>query len=307
MGHHAIQRQLSPAVHALHPCASAGSHKPLAFPSPPPSLLSPCRMQAVGYGVFSLAAVLSVVAAAAAAADWPAMAGPALGLLLPLTVAVWALAAGLTLVLRWGIDACAAPEQLLSSLAGDNPLLSFYFECAPSGTGSSVLPLLSASFGLGDLDVAAAVGAADAALAGLGAALHGWPAPASAALVPAMGAAEAQLAALADGLGALEAAASHQTVHAVRIPALPVPFHCSHCPARGMHEHFRSTLPHALRRSMPRPNPSCAAPRSTRRARCGPRCSWPAARRWRCCCWPACGWAGWTGWGAALAAATSIP
>ena len=70
------------------------------------------------YALFSLIAGLCLVAAAAALADWPALATPALCLLLLLTLLAWVLAAAATLLLRTGTNVCAGLETLLLNVTG---------------------------------------------------------------------------------------------------------------------------------------------------------------------------------------------
>lgn len=166
------------------------------------------------YGVLALLAALSLIAAAGAAASWPAMATPALALLLPLAALAWLLGAALTLLLRAGSDVCAALEPLLLGLVGDAPVARYYLLGADDGSGG-VLALLSATFGGGSAsDVWGTVSAANQTVAELQAALAPWP-PLAAALAPAVESAEGRLGELSGALQGLEGAASFDAFHPV--------------------------------------------------------------------------------------------
>ena len=76
------------------------------------------RLQGALYAVFSLLAAVALLTAVGAAADWPALAKPALSLLLLLALLTWVLDTAATVTLRAGNDACASLEPLLLNLSG---------------------------------------------------------------------------------------------------------------------------------------------------------------------------------------------
>lgn len=175
------------------------------------------------YLIFSLLAAFSLVTAAGAAASWPAMAKPALALLLLLTLLAWLLATVLTLLLRAGSDVCAGLEPLLLRLAGGGTIVSYYLlgPRSAGGTGNTgstgILSLLSDTFGGNSgLGVEAVAAAANQTLADLQTSLQAWP-PLAAAVVPAVDSVAAELDLLIVRVEELNAAASYEAVHPVSV------------------------------------------------------------------------------------------